>query len=118
MTNISTALASGSFVNTGTITCTPGQNFDITQDVVLTQYSSLVVNTIMNTLSQNEEMAKLINEFKAMESSENKGVASVLTALGLFILLPLAILALIFFFMNQGKNMKAQKDLKQLAKFF
>jgi hypothetical protein len=110
LTNVSQTLKAGHFEFNGLVKCVNGQSINITEDTVVNQYVNNASSEMFSILSQNEEAAKLIEALKASQASQNKGVGDLMKTLGLFVLLPLAVVGIFFFLNSQGKNLKESKN--------
>ena len=120
-------LLSGNFTLDGTFNCGPGQSINISQTQVSTQFVNSVMGLLTSTLMKNAQIAKTVNDANQTQASKNAGIgdaiSKVLSSLGMFILLPIAILVLIFLLMgglsklgNIGKGKGGKGGIGSMAK--
>lgn len=121
-------LSSGNFTFEGTFICAPGQTINISQTEIANQFINSVMGLMSSALMTNTQIANAVNKLDQTQASKNTGIgdaiSKVLSSLGLFILLPIAIIVLIFLLMgglgklgNLGKGKGGIGSMAKMMKF-
>jgi hypothetical protein len=110
ITSMLSSLNSGIFVFNGKIRCTgPDGQINLSQGIIVDQFVKSVTGLMTTILLKNTQIAKAVNKSTQDQSVKNTGIgdaiSKVLSSLGLFILLPLAIIIVIFVLLGGMKKL-------------
>jgi hypothetical protein len=84
--------------NIGSITCTPGQpGLTIDQTMVVKEYAKQVTGIISEVMMKNTAIATAVSKEASTQTSKNKGVASLISGLMLYLLIPILLIGAVLF---------------------